>query len=198
MAYLWAGIGRSGQPDDLTVMVWHETLSDLTEQQILCGMRRFIQEKSGEFVNVQAIRELSGAVLNNDAAAILAWDSVIDAIRIWGSYQVPQFADHVTSHVVKHLGGWVELCGTEPTHLRQWTRQAFVKAYKSLAGIVRGPAELKCLIHDKPRPTVAQIEQHANQAKKSLEAPVEPVRIALDHEDRMLLEAATLRRDARR
>jgi hypothetical protein len=159
-------------------------------------MRRFIRESSTEFVSVQKIRELSGAVLNHEAAAILAWDAVVDAIRIWGSYRVPTFRDPVTSHVVRHLGGWVEICGTEPTQLRQWTRQQFVKAYKSLVSVVKEPVELKCLIQEAPRPTVAQIENHAAKVRKSIEIQTASVPLELAADDREYLQQAMERRAA--
>lgn len=191
---LWAGMGRTTMPDQITLRVWYLCLHDLTVQQFGRAIQRYLTERSSEFVNVQLIRELSGIAVSAEAAAILAWDSVIEAIRVFGSYRVPQFADHVTSHVINHLGGWVEICGTEPGELRKWTRQHFVKSYKSLAAIVTEPHKLKCLIHDAPRPTVAQIQNRADQTRKAIEMQTAPVKVVeLTKADRGVLEMAQRR-----
>ena len=136
MLYLWAAIGRTKEPDDITLAAWYDNLSDLTREQVQTGMRRFIREHSAEFVNVQKIRELSGAQTALDEASVSAWSAVLTAIKHFGGYQTPAWtgrndAARITQ-AITHLGGWVRLCDTESEELHKWTRQAFQKAYNAI------------------------------------------------------------------
>jgi hypothetical protein len=135
LLYLWRGIGRTKDPDEITVQCWFDNLKDLTREQLFRGIQEFIKGHSAEFVSVQKIRELSGAQSAADEASTLAWSALLAAIKFYGGYQTPKWdrpdAARITQ-AISHLGGWVRLCDTESDELHKWTRQAFCKAYNAI------------------------------------------------------------------
>lgn len=145
---LWSGMGRTTMPDQTTLRVWYLCLSDLNVQQFGRAIQRYLTERSKEFVNVQLIRELSGAQQASEAKAVEAWQIALDSIRIVGSYARPAWDDPVISQTIANLGGWVEFCGQEPEQLRDFVRGRFLKTYESLAasGRVTQSARLVSLI----------------------------------------------------
>ena len=144
---LWSGMGRNTMPDKTTLRVWYLCLHQLTVEQFGTAIRRYLTERSAEFVNVQLILELSGAKQSAEEAALLAWDVAIRAIRLVGSYAVPEFDDPAISRTIESLGGWEEFCGQNPEQLRKFVRSRFLKAHETFSRIPRlAPVRLKCLI----------------------------------------------------
>ena len=129
---LWSGMGRTTMPDQTTLRVWYLCISDLTVQQLGRAVQRYLTEHSKEFVNVQLIRELSGAQADGDTASIAGWDEVLREIKRVGAYQTPVFADNRTAATIRHLGGWVAVCDKKPEELHQWTRQYFLKTFAAM------------------------------------------------------------------
>ena len=152
---LWLGMGRNKEPDAATRKVWYYCLHDLTEQQMATGVRRYLTERSSEFVNVQLIRELSGIQSTTAAASLEGWTLAVEAIRIVGGYARPSFSDPLVSQTIASLGGWVEFCDTEPETLRNFTRARFLKTYEALAsdGRKKYPARLVSLIDASGNPS---------------------------------------------
>ena len=133
---LWVGMGRTAMPDQTTLRVWYLCLHDLTVSQFGRAIQRYLTERSGEFVNVQLIRELSGIQQAGDEAAVTAWNAVLSEIKRCGGYQTPRWqgrndAARITQ-TIAHLGGWVRICDTETEELHKWTRQAFLKTYAAM------------------------------------------------------------------
>lgn len=161
---LWSGMGRTTMPDATTLRVWYLCLSDLTVQQFGRAVQRYLTERSKEFVNVQLIRELSGAQETNDAKAVEAWGLALESIRIVGAYARPAFDDPVISQTIANLGGWVAFCDSDPDELRQFTRARFLKTYESLAasGRVTQPARLVSLIDQSGSPAETIRVGHLN------------------------------------
>jgi len=130
---LWSGCGRKDPPDRTTLQVWYSALHDLTEAEMAAAVMLYLRTRSKEFLTIQLIRELSGVMPVKELAALEAWGSALDAIRIVGGFAVPRFADSVVSHVVANLGGWVWFCDQRPEELRGFVRQRFLKAYEVLS-----------------------------------------------------------------
>jgi hypothetical protein len=130
---LWSGMGRTVMPDKTTLRVWYLCLHQLTVEQFGTAIRRYLTERSSEFVNVQLILELSGAVETRANAALEAWQEAIDAVRIVGSYRSPAFSNPTTSHVIQSLGGWDWFCDQKPEQLREWVRGRFLKTFEALS-----------------------------------------------------------------
>lgn len=130
---LWVACGRREYPDKTVLRVWYFCLHDLTEAQFAHGIMRYLTERSSEFLTVQIIRELSGVQQQSEVAAIDAWDAAIHAVRLVGSYQIPEFSDPVISRVIESVGGWVWFCGQSPEELRKFVRARFLKTYDAFA-----------------------------------------------------------------
>ena len=129
---LWAGMGRTAMPDKTTLRVWYLCLHDLTEAQLGRGIQRYLMERADEFVSVKLIRELSGHQVGSDVTGISAWDEVLNEIKRVGAYQTPRFTDSRTAATIRHLGGWIALCDTEPEELHKWSRQSFLKTFAAM------------------------------------------------------------------
>jgi hypothetical protein len=129
---LWSGMGRTVMPDKTTLRVWYLCLHDLSVAQFGRAVQRYLTERSAEFVNVQMIRELSGAQQAAEEAPLVAWNEVTTEIRRTGGYQTPRFSDQRTTATIQHLGGWIRLCEQSPEELHKWTRQNFLKAFAAM------------------------------------------------------------------
>ncbi len=64
-----------------------------------------------------------------DEKSLIAWNTLMEAIRLHGSYSSVKFVDKVLSKVVEDLGGWVKLCSTNLRDLDN-LRSLFIKYYK--------------------------------------------------------------------
>jgi hypothetical protein len=155
---LWSGMGRTVMPDKTTHRVWYLCLHDLTVQQFGYAIQRYLTERSAEFVNVQIIRELSGRQAAGDTAGVTAWDEVISEIRRVGGYETPRFSDSRTAATIKNLGGWIQVCDTDPEELHKWTRHNFLKTFAAMP--LQADARLTNLIEQENART-GRIEQAA-------------------------------------
>ena len=102
-------------------------LNDLDVDDVLAGIARSMREC--EFMPPPAqIRNRAGGI-SVERRGLLAWNSVVEAIREHGAWVGVTFDDPVTGLVVRDLGGWSAICGTNSDELHKWTRQGFLKMY---------------------------------------------------------------------
>lgn len=91
--------------------------------------------RSNKFMpSVAEIREACGYhVPSVEDRAEIAWIAVERAVVRLGAYKTVNFDDGgVANAVIRSLGGWPALCGTPTEEFDTFTRQKFLKAYKSL------------------------------------------------------------------
>lgn len=129
---LWEGMGRKDPPGNTLLKMWYITLRNMTPDQLGRAIVRYLEEKSDEYITPKLLLQLGGATTDSDAAPVAAWDEVLREIKRVGGYQTPRFSDARTSATIRHLGGWVRVCDTEPEELHKWTRQAFVKTFSAM------------------------------------------------------------------
>jgi hypothetical protein len=139
---LWEGMGRKAPPTSMQIHVWYSCLSDLTEAEFANAVREYLTTRSGEYISIQVIRELSGVQLNRQAAAIAAFDAAVAAIASVGSYATPQFEDPTIPAVIRHFGGWVHFCAKPTDELNRFIRPQFIKAYDSMNSNTSATASL--------------------------------------------------------
>ena len=143
---LWSQLFRKDSPDDNAIRGWYVALGDMSEHELAGAIVRFVRERSSDFPSIQALRELSGVQATSDATGMLAWETATEAIRIVGSYAVPQFDDPAISHAISNLGGWTWFCNQSPEQLRKFERQRFLKTYDAFSSMPKLAAiPLKCL-----------------------------------------------------
>lgn len=105
--------------------------NDLTDEQFRQAATRAVREC--EFMpSPNELRRLAGED-QVEAMATHAWTQVLKAISAVGSYQSVDFGPLVNA-VVRSMGGWVELCGTDGDELRKWGRKDFEATYNRFAG----------------------------------------------------------------
>lgn len=76
------------------------------------------------------------------ARAEEAWEDVLATSAAVGAYRSPTFGDPLTSHVVRQMGGWADLCGSDQQ--AHWLRKEFIEIYQRLAE-ARGSREVVAL-----------------------------------------------------
>ena len=119
-------------PDNETLQVLFFALHDLSIGELTTAIQRFIRERSSEWLTPQLLRELSGVQQEAETAASDAWVTALEAVKYFGSYSSPDFADPYIASVIQSLGGWVEFCGMNPDELRRFVRARFLTTYKSM------------------------------------------------------------------
>lgn len=83
------------------------------------------------------LRDLAG-VMGADQRAIVAWNSVKQAIREVGSYRSVSFDDPTINAAIRSLGGWPRVCGTDSEELDKWTSKEFQRLYCRLSALPLG------------------------------------------------------------
>jgi hypothetical protein len=106
--------------------------------------------------------------------AIIAWDTLLAAIRRYGSYQSIVFADSKITKTVELMGGWLQVCSMTEDDTK-WRMADFLKIYP---GINEGQ-EQKALM--------GRYEQD-NVMRGFTDRVPEPVRIGFDADKVILLE----------
>lgn len=150
IAVLIAGVARP--VTHATHEVWFEKLRDLDVRDLKRAIHHFLDSsESGFYPAVAQLRRLAGADLKalpeSKDRAIVAWESVLRAIRLHGGYQTIEFDDPAITAAIRSCGGWVFLCDLETEELNKFRKPEFVKAYNAyrstgvraeVAGALRG------------------------------------------------------------
>lgn len=129
---LWEGMGRKEPPGATLLKMWYITLRAMTAEQLGRAIVLYLESKADEYITPKLLLELGGVTDPGDVAGIAAWDQVLEEIKRVGGYQTPTFTDSRTAAAIKHLGGWVRVCDTEPEELHKWLRQNFLKTFSAM------------------------------------------------------------------
>lgn len=112
---------------ELTFEAYFHALDDLSIEQFERAARE--AQRSETFMPTPVkLREFAGHGKGEDLA-VMAWESVLKAIRSCGQYGSPDFEDVAVAATIRGLGGWQRLCDTPREELHSFVRAAFVKAY---------------------------------------------------------------------
>lgn len=108
-------------------------LSDLPIEQVKQACVRALVDC--KFMPVpRELRDLAG-IMGPEQRAIIAWASVKRAIASVGSYRSVDFDDPTINAVIRSLGGWPRVCGTDSEELDKWTSKEFQRLYRELSGL---------------------------------------------------------------
>jgi hypothetical protein len=120
---------------DLTVKAYSIALSELSIEQIESACTKAIVS-SKFFPRPFDIRELAG-VISPEGRAVIAFAVVSKTASQIGSDGSPDFDDAVVNATIRHLGGWVRICGIEAEEFEKWFSKEFQRVYVTLcqAGI---------------------------------------------------------------
>ena len=137
LALLVASVGRQ-MPDEM-VQAWFVMLNDLTVEQINQGIITAI--RTHEFAGFPPIGLIRKHAVGKDLAAlpdtdraVVAWGTVVEAIRQHGGYQTVHFDDPVIHATIRATSpSWAALCGTESEQLHIWGKKSFVEAYRAIS-----------------------------------------------------------------
>jgi hypothetical protein len=132
---LIAGVGRQMPAE--TAVVWRECLGDLEFSQLKTGVTAALRDWTfGGFPSIGFVAERCGvpkATVSEDQQAVLAWDTVLKAIRSHGGYVSVKWDDPVIPAVIEAVAqSWPALCETPSDELLRFTRPRFLEAWKAL------------------------------------------------------------------
>lgn len=116
--------------------VWREMVCDMSFEEFKRGIVVCLRDyKYAGFPPVGIIRQaagLSAGAIDGDSAAVLAWGTVLQAMRAHGGYVSINWPDPAIPAAIKICAGsWARLCETEIGELHTWTKKSFCEAYKS-------------------------------------------------------------------
>ncbi len=113
----------------LAINLYYETLKDYSTEQINHAFNVIVRTnkynclpKPAEIIEVIEGKE--------DDRALLAWESVIKAIRKYDSYKSVEFEDKTIHMCIENLGGWLWLCEQTKDDLK-FIMKDFIKMYKA-------------------------------------------------------------------
>lgn len=129
---LWDGAGRKDPPGSTLLKMWYRSLGKLEPIELARAISIYVNERSKEYLSCALLLEIAGKSQESDTASITAWGEVLREIKRVGAYQTPVFADNRTAATIRHLGGWVMVCDTNPDELHKWTRQHFLKTFAAM------------------------------------------------------------------
>lgn len=175
--YMFAMAGKREPPNQRVTLGWYVALRDLDERDLMTAIDRYVREHSKEFLSPQLIIELSGSRQTKEERAVVAWQEVITAIRVFGAYASPAFTDCKTAAAISNMGGWVRLCDTKPDELHNWKRGAFLKTFNALPDTVE-QRPLKNLIDFENARTGQTVQQQA--VRQRIEGRVEVLKIQFE------------------
>ncbi len=66
---------------------------------------------------------------NKDDKALIAWMEATNTAQKCGYYETPEFKDHIISHCIKELGGWMEFCSFDKEQL-PFIEKRFMNFYR--------------------------------------------------------------------
>lgn len=141
---LIAGVGRQMPAE--TAIVWRDCLGDLEFSQLKAGVTASLRDWTfGGFPSIGFVAERCGvpkATVSADQQAVLAWDTVLRAIRSLGGYVSVKWDDPVVPAAIEAVAqSWVALCDTPSDELSRFVRPRFLEAWKAfMATGVQGEA----------------------------------------------------------
>ena len=110
------------------VKAWHLGLSNLSDEQIIYGLKKALSNNDGFLISCGQFKELcitpEGASSTEDQA-ITAWDKAYQNLN---SYISPVFKDSAISEAIRKMGGWKHLCAMETKEL-PFRRKEFCDLY---------------------------------------------------------------------
>lgn len=107
---------------------WYQALATLDDKSYEKAISRAVQECEF-FPTIAKLRKLAEGDRKNKA--LEAWNDLKMRIQKVGYYGSPQFPDPVTSHVVRVMGGWMEVCDWYLDDY-PWKKKEFVEQYELL------------------------------------------------------------------
>lgn len=112
--------------------IMFETLSEYSIDQIGAAFTKHLQ--TGDFFPrpAQLIRIINAGKPSSDDRATLAWMSITNAISKIGPYRTLTLDDKLALEIIKHVGGWSNLCNLSYKDL-DFKKREFVEAYKATA-----------------------------------------------------------------
>ncbi len=112
--------------------IYFELLEDLDINDIHRAIKKHSQ--TGQFYPKPAdIRNIINADKpSSDDKATLAWMSITNAIGKIGPYRTLVLDDKLALEIIKHIGGWSNLCNLSYKDL-DFKKREFVEAYKATA-----------------------------------------------------------------
>lgn len=117
----------------VTVWTWEVACSELTDEQILNGMKRIIKEEKenyGSFPTTAKFIDLCLSECGYETQK--AWTELERAVRTKGSTKAIYFADSKITRAVKNMCGWVQLCNNMNEDSKPFLKKEFIKIYESL------------------------------------------------------------------
>ena len=155
----------------LKIRFYEQALSRFTDDQI--EMAITIAAQTMEFFPkpVQLIEIVEG---KSQDRAIVAWDTLLTAIKRYGSYQSVLFADSKITKTVELMGGWLQVCSMTEDETK-FRMTDFLKIYPG----VNGAQEEKALM--------GRYEQD-NVMRGFVDRIPGPVRIGFDGNEILQLE----------
>jgi len=107
--------------------LWWQALERFELAVVERAFRSVIEDPdSGQFMPRPAslIRCIEG---DSSEASLVAWASLLDAVRSYGSYRRPEL-DGPTTAAVESMGGWLAICNSQESDLH-WMQRRFSEAY---------------------------------------------------------------------
>lgn len=121
--------------------LWWQALAEFDIDAVERALRGHVADTDrGQYMPKPAdvIRQLRGSTQD---AALMAWSSVMEAVRRVGSYSSPGL-DKPTRDAVNAVGGWGAVCATQ-THELPFLERRFIAAYQA-----QESAAVRALIDD--------------------------------------------------
>ena len=144
----------------LLIKVYQRALSDYSDDQIEHAMMTAIMSLKWFPKPVELIELIEG---KSEERAILAWDSVLQAIQRHGTGESVMFEDGRAGKAIELMGGWEQL-GRMLIDDLKWKQQEFLRIYRALP--------------EMPPVTLHGRFATGNAARGYLEHIPEPIRIA--------------------
>jgi len=128
MQALGATFGRDC--DEPTLAGYWLAVSDLPVDALKRAVMRAIRE-CDRMPSGKQLRKLAGE-LDNDARAVLAWQSACDSIQAHGAYRHVDFDDRIINATIRTMGGWPKLISRFEKDREEFIRRDFLNSYQSL------------------------------------------------------------------
>ncbi len=120
--------GKSA-PTDAGARIMFEALRDMDLETVLAGISRHVQTNRFMPPNAAAVREAVFGVAED--RAILAFDKVLDALKIVNSGDSVKFDDPCIHFALKQCRGWTGFCHMDEADSRRLFLSAYAAAYRS-------------------------------------------------------------------
>lgn len=156
LAVLIAAVGRPMTEPQIDV--WRECLVSLEFNALKRGITAALRDWTfGGFPPIGFVAERCGmakAAISEDHQGVLAWDTVLHAMRTHGGYVSVNWDDPAIPAAIEAVGdSWAMLCEIETAELLRFVKPKFIEAWKAFraAGINRGTVSPGILARDAGR-----------------------------------------------